>query len=65
MLSVANVFFLLKHALLKAQKYTRATKYLNISECFVKLNKVHKLLLEQKKKNQVWINHVFRESILS
>lgn len=50
MLSVANVFFLLKHALLKAQKYTRATKYLNISECFVKLNKVHKLLLEQKKK---------------
>lgn len=64
MLSVANVFFLLKHALLKAQKYTRATKYLNISECFVKLNKVHKLLLEQKKK-QVWINHVFRESILS
>lgn len=64
MLSVANVFFLLKHALLKAQKYTRATKYLNISECFVKLNKVHKLLLEQKKK-KVWINHVFRESILS
>lgn len=64
MLSVANVFFLLKHALLKAQKHTRATKYLNISECFVKLNKVHKLLLEQKKK-QVWINHVFRESILS
>lgn len=49
MLSVANVFFLLKHALLKTQKYTRATKYLNISECFVKLNKVHKLLLEQKK----------------
>lgn len=63
MLSVANVFFLLKHALLKTQKYTRATKYLNISECFVKLNKVHKLLLEQKK-NEVWINHVFRESIL-
>lgn len=52
MLSVANVFFLLKHALLKAQKYTRATKYLNISECFVKLNKVHKLLLEQKKKKK-------------
>lgn len=49
MLSVANVFFLLKHALLKAQKYTKATKYLNISECFVKLNKVHKLLLKQKK----------------
>lgn len=64
MLSVANVFFLLKHALLKAQKYTKATKYLNISECFAKLNKVHKLVLEQKK-TQVWINHVFRESILS
>lgn len=50
MLSVANVFFLLKHALLKAQKYTKATKYLNISECFAKFNKVHKLVLEQKKK---------------
>lgn len=52
MLSVANVLVLLKHALLKALKYTRATKYLNISECFVKLNKVHKLLLGQKKQNK-------------